>query len=139
MLRKLAITTAALALFAGSMASTTAAANAATPAAAATTVHAQGSVAATTATLSPDASNPSGPSTQTPTNPGPSSGAPSTPNPAGSGPANPGTGESEPQEQTRTNAVPWVLAGVAAVIIIALIIWTLRNRRGRDKGISRES
>ena len=135
MLRKLAMTAAALALFTGSLASTAVAANAAPPA---TAVHAQGSVAATTPTPTPEPSNPSGPSTQKPTNPGPSSGGESTSNPAGSGPANPGTGESDPQEQSRTNAVPWVLAGVAALIIIALIIWTLRNRRGRDKGISDE-
>ncbi|MDI2036563.1 hypothetical protein [Paenarthrobacter nitroguajacolicus] len=131
MLRKLAMTTAVLALFVGSMASTAAAD-------ATVTTHVQSNVAATTSTPTPEPSNPSGPSTQTPTNPAPSSGAPSTSNPAGSGPANPGTGESDPQEQTRTSAVPWVLAGVAAVIIIALIIWTLRNRRGRDKGIGED-
>ncbi|WP_144660662.1 hypothetical protein [Paenarthrobacter nicotinovorans] len=134
MLRKLATTTLALSLFTGFMASTAVAANASAP----TAVQAQGHVGATTATPTPEPSNPSGPSTQKPTNPAPSSGAPSTPNPAGSGPANPGTGESDPQEQNRTSAVPWVLAGVAAVIILALIIWTLRNRRGRDKGISDE-
>ncbi|MDR6988403.1 cobalamin biosynthesis Mg chelatase CobN [Paenarthrobacter nitroguajacolicus] len=128
MFRRLATTTLALALCAGPMVLT------AVPASAATV--AQGSVAATTPTPTADSTNPSGPSTQTPTNPAPSSGAPSTPNPAGSGPANPGTGESDPQEQTRTDVTPWVLAGVAAIILIALIIWTLRNRRGRDKGIS---
>ena len=125
MLRRLAMTTLALTLFAGSMLSTAVAANAG--------VGAQGSVAATT-TPSPEPSNPSGPSTATPT------AEPTTDvsNPAGTGPANPGTSETEQQEQTRTDVVPWILAGVAAVIIIALIIWTLRNRRGRDKGISDE-
>ncbi|WP_364308492.1 hypothetical protein [Paenarthrobacter nitroguajacolicus] len=119
------MTTLALTLFAGSMLSTAVAANAAGGA--------QGSVAATT-TPSPEASNPSGPSTATPT------AEPTTDvsNPAGTGPANPGTSETEQQEQTRTDVVPWILAGVAAAIIIALIIWTLRNRRGRDKGISDE-
>ncbi|MFJ6535882.1 hypothetical protein ACIQH5_06590 [Paenarthrobacter sp. NPDC091711] len=125
MLRRLAMTTLALTLLAGTTISTTVAANAA--------VVTQGSVAATT-TPSPEPSNPSGPSTATPT------AEPTTDvsNPAGTGPANPGTSETEQQEQTRTDVVPWVLAGVAAVIIIALIIWTLRNRRGRDKGISHE-
>jgi cobalamin biosynthesis Mg chelatase CobN len=125
MLRRLAMTTLALVLFAVATLSTTGAANA--------VAGTQGSVAATT-TPSPEPSNPSGPSTATPT------AEPTTDvsNPAGTGPANPGTSETEQQEQTRTDVVPWVLAGVAAVIIIALIIWTMRNRRGRDKGISDE-
>lgn len=125
MLRRLAVTTLAVALFAGSMLSTTVAANAG--------VGTLGSVAATT-TPAPEPSNPSGPSTATPT------AEPTTDvsNPAGTGPANPGTSESEQQEQTRTDVVPWILAAVAAAIIVVLIIWTLRNRRGRDKGISDE-
>ncbi|MDR6638468.1 hypothetical protein [Paenarthrobacter nitroguajacolicus] len=126
MLRRVAMTALALALFAGSAASTAGAANAATSF--------QGSVAATTQGPSPEPSNPSGPSTATPTAE-PTSDAP---NPAGTGPANPGTSETNQQQQTRTDVVPWVLAGVAAVIIIALIIWTLRNRRGRDKGIQHD-
>lgn len=122
MLRRLAMTTLALVLFAGATLSTTVAANAAGIT--------QGSVAATT-TPAPEPSNPSGPSTATPT------AEPTTDvsNPAGTGPANPGTSETEQQEQTRTNVVPWILAAVAAVIIIALIIWTMRNRRGENKGI----
>jgi len=126
------MTTAALAIFAGATLSTGPAANASVGIAN-TSVAAQGTVATTT-TPSPEPSNPSGPSTATPT------AEPTTDvsNPAGTGPANPGTSETGQQQQTRTDVVPWVLAGVAAVIIIALIIWTLRNRRGRDKGISDE-
>ncbi|MGR0161231.1 hypothetical protein [Paenarthrobacter nitroguajacolicus] len=124
MLRRLAMTTLALVLFAGATLSTTVAANA--------VVATQGGVATTSS--SPEPSNPSGPSTATPT------AEPTTDvsNPAGTGPANPGTSETEQQQQTRTDVVPWVLAGVAAIIIIALIIWTMRNRRGRDKGISHD-
>lgn len=118
MLRRLALTTLALTLFAGSLLSAGGAANA---------TAGMGSVAATTSTPSPQPSNPSGPSTQTPTNPAPS-GDSTTSNPAGTGPANPGTGESQPQEQTRTDVTPWVLAAIALIIVIALIIWAVRGR-----------
>jgi len=132
MLRRLALTTLALTLFTGSLLSIAAAANAANPAAL------QGLVAATTPTPSASPSNPSGPSTATPTNPAPSSGGgQTTSNPASSGPANPGTGESEPQEQTRTDATPWILAAVAAIIVIALIIWAVRGR-GRNEEVRDE-
>lgn len=130
MLRRLALTTAALTLFGGALLSTGAAATAATP----STVQAH--VAATSPTPSQGPSDPSGPSTATPTNPGPSAGTSETPNPASSGPANPGTGESEPQEQTRTDVTPWILAAIAAIIVIALIIWAVRGR-GRNKEVSR--
>ena len=131
MLRRLALTTLALTLFTGSLLSVATAANAANPAAL------QGHVAATTPTPSASPSNPSGPSTATPTNPAPSSVAPTTPNPASSGPAKPGTGESQPQEQTRTDATPWILAAVAAIIVIALIIWAVRGR-GRNEEVRDE-
>ena len=132
MLRRLALTTLALTLFTGSLLSVAAAANAANPAAL------QGLVAATTPTPSASPSNPSGPSTATPTNPAPSSGGgQTTSNPASSGPANPGTGESEPQEQTRTDVTPWILAAVAAIIVIALIIWAVRGR-GRNEEVRDE-
>lgn len=128
MLRRLALATLALTLFTGSLLSVTAAANAAAL---------QGHVAATTPTPSASPSNPSGPSTATPTNPAPSSGGQTTSNPATSGPANPGTGESDPQEQTRTDVTPWILAAVAAIIVIALIIWAVRGR-GRNEEVRDE-
>ncbi|BCW50513.1 cobalamin biosynthesis Mg chelatase CobN [Arthrobacter sp. 1088] len=131
MLRRLALATLALTLFTGSLLSVAAAANAANAAAL------QGHVAATTPTPSASPSNPSGPSTATPTNPAPSSGGQTTSNPATSGPANPGTGESDPQEQTRTDVTPWILAAVAAIIVIALIIWAVRGR-GRNEEVRDE-
>ncbi|MEV7607613.1 hypothetical protein AB0N65_19450 [Paenarthrobacter sp. NPDC089322] len=130
MLRRLALTTLTLTLFAGALLSTGAAANAAAP-----TLATQGNVATTTPSPSP--TDPGGSPTNTATNPAPSSGAPTTPNPAGSGPANPGTGESQPQEQTRTDVTPWILAAIAAIIIIALIIWAARGR-GRNKEVRDE-
>ncbi|MFJ4030343.1 hypothetical protein ACIPWF_23475 [Paenarthrobacter sp. NPDC089989] len=122
MLRRLAPTVLALTLLSGSLLSV-GAAQAAAPGSV------SGTISATTPTPSPASSTPSGPSTQTPTNPAPSQGASETPNPAGSGPANPGTGESDPQEANRTNVIPWVLGGIAVLIIIALIIWAVRGRR----------
>lgn len=132
MLRRITSTTFALTLLFGSLLSA-GAANAAGP----VSGHVGNHVAATTPSPSPEATNPSGPSTQTPTNPGPSQGASETPNPAGSGPANPGTGESDPQEENRTNVIPWILGAAALIIIILVIVWAMRGR-GRNKEVRDE-
>ncbi|MGN7202053.1 LuxR family transcriptional regulator [Arthrobacter sp. SAFR-044] len=46
---------------------------------------------------------------------------------ASTGPANPGTGESAQNESTRLNYTPWVVAGVAVLVVIAILIF--RRRR----------
>jgi hypothetical protein len=46
---------------------------------------------------------------------------------ASTGPANPGTGESAQNESTRLNYFPWVIAGIAVLLVIAILI--LRRRR----------
>ena len=46
---------------------------------------------------------------------------------ASTGPANPGTGESAENESTRVNFAPWVIAGIAVVVLILILIW--RRRR----------
>lgn len=46
---------------------------------------------------------------------------------ASTGPANPGTGESAQNENTRLNYTPWVIAGVAVLVAIAILIF--RRRR----------
>jgi hypothetical protein len=46
---------------------------------------------------------------------------------ASTGPANPGTGESAQNESTRLDWTPWVIAGIAVVVLILILIW--RRRR----------
>lgn len=46
---------------------------------------------------------------------------------ASTGPANPGTGESAQNESTRLDWAPWVIAGIAVVVLILILIW--RRRR----------
>ena len=46
---------------------------------------------------------------------------------ASTGPANPGTGESAQNESTRLNYAPWVIAGIAVLVVIAILV--LRRRR----------
>ena len=46
---------------------------------------------------------------------------------ASTGPANPGTGESAQNEATRLNYTPWVIAGVAVLVVVAILIF--RRRR----------
>ncbi|MDQ0662094.1 hypothetical protein QFZ35_000592 [Arthrobacter ulcerisalmonis] len=46
---------------------------------------------------------------------------------ASTGPANPGTGESGQNESTRLNYFPWVIAGIAILLVIAILI--IRRRR----------
>lgn len=46
---------------------------------------------------------------------------------ASTGPANPGTGESAQSESTRVNYAPWVIGGIAVLVVIAIVI--LRRRR----------
>lgn len=46
---------------------------------------------------------------------------------ASTGPANPGTGESAQSESTRLDWAPWFIAGIAVLVLIAILIW--RRRR----------
>ncbi|MEW1810869.1 LuxR family transcriptional regulator [Pseudarthrobacter phenanthrenivorans] len=46
---------------------------------------------------------------------------------ASTGPANPGTGESAQNESTRLNYAPWVIAGIAVLVVIAVLVF--RRRR----------
>lgn len=46
---------------------------------------------------------------------------------ASTGPANPGTGESAQNESTRLDWAPWVIAGLAVLVLVLILIW--RRRR----------
>ena len=46
---------------------------------------------------------------------------------ASTGPANPGTGESAQNESTRLDWAPWVIAGLAVLVLVLVLIW--RRRR----------
>ena len=46
---------------------------------------------------------------------------------ASSGPANPGTGESAENESTRLDWTPWVIGGIAVVVLVLILVW--RRRR----------
>lgn len=46
---------------------------------------------------------------------------------ASTGPANPGTGESAQNESTRLDWAPWVIGGLAVLVLVLILIW--RRRR----------